>query len=202
MSDISRRHFLSVTGTAAAGAVVLGACGGGGDGDELPQATTTTAAAPPQEAIDLLQRAIAVELAAVDFYQQIVDRGIAGDELTATITLLQAHHQEHAELLQASVKRAGGDPVEDADAGDAAPITGRLSAIASEGDALRVAYDLEQFLALSYVDGASQLTGSNAVVEFMSIGGIEARHMSVLAPSLNLPTFSAGSFLGEGDTPL
>lgn len=205
MSELSRRRFLGSAGGTAAGALVLAACGGGGGGggdDDLPQAPTTTTAPAPEEAISLLQRATAVELAAVDFYQQILDRRIAGEQATETLTLFQAHHQEHAELLQTSVKRAEGEPVEEADPGDAAPIAGRVATIASEADALRVAYDLEQFLALSYVDGAPRLRGSTAITEFMSIGGIEARHMSVLGPALNLPTFSPGAFLGEGDTPL
>lgn len=200
-----RRQFFRVGGTAVLGAAVLAACGDdSGDAAETGDAPTTTAGASStaggsagegEQNMDLVlaRTAASVELLAVDAYQAAIDSGVVTTQAVAdAATLFQAHHQEHAGALNGVVREAGGEEVTEANAFLMENLVGSAD-LSSELAIVQFARSLEDAAASTYVFAAGVLTAPELRQAIMSIGGVEARHVTALDLALQA--------LGQGEGP-
>ena len=195
-----RRQFFRVGGTAVLGAAVLAACGG----DDEDAAETGQAPAGETEGggegggeqnmdLVLARTAASVELLAVDAYQAAIDSGVVTTAAVAdAATLFQAHHREHAGALNGVVREAGGDEVTEANAFLMDELVASAD-LSSELAIVQFARSLEDAAASTYVFAAGALTAPELRQAIMSIGGVEARHVTALDLALQS--------LGQGEGP-
>jgi len=208
-----RRQFFRVGGTAVLGAAILAACGD--DTDAAETGTTQTTAAPDGTSttaptggdgaemdVVLARSAVSLELLAVDVYQAAIDSGAVTTMAVADAAVLfQSHHREHAEALNAAVRDAGGEEVTEANQFlmDNLVATADLS---SELAIVQFARALEDAAAATYVFSAGVLSAPALRQAIMSIGGVEARHVTALDLALQSlgqgsgPGFEYGAFYG------
>jgi hypothetical protein len=202
-----RRTFFKVGGTAFLGAAILAACG---DDDGEPSesgaapttggddATTTTGGANMD--LVLARTAASVELLAVDAYQAAIDSGVVTTPAVADAAgLFQSHHREHAEALNATVREAGGDEVTEANSFLMENLVATAD-LSSELSIVQFARGLEDAAASTYVFAAGALSAPELRAAIMSIGGVEARHVTALDLALQAlgqgsgPAFEDGAF--------
>jgi hypothetical protein len=164
-----RRSLLRTGGLALVGAVVLTACADDDEGAAPEDATTTSTTSPADVELDaedevaLLRTAMSLELAVIDAYRGAIDRGLVetGGMLEA-LAIFRAHHDAHHRTLAAIV-----DPA--------------LTHATGEADVVRLAHDLEVAAAQLYVHAATRLRAAELRAASMSIGGVESRHVALLA---------------------
>ncbi len=206
-----RRQFFKVGGVTIMGAAVLAACGS----DDDDGSTGTTAGAggdggegPADMDVALARTAASLEKLAVDTYQTGIDSGLV---TTAAIgdaaKLFQDHHQQHLDALNGAVKDAGGDEVTEAnEAVFKALIEPAVAAAKAEADIVKLALDLENAAAQTYVFAAGALSVPALRSTIMTIGGIEARHAAVLQIAAQgaspLDVFPGERGFYPGDNPL
>lgn len=206
-----RRNFFKVGGTAFLGAAILAACGDddsepsesgaapttGGDGE-----TTTTGDAAGGGNVDLVlaRTAVSVELLAVDAYQAAIDSGaVTTPAVGDAAGLFQSHHREHAEALNATIRDAGGEEVTEANAFLMENLVATAD-LSSELSIVQFARGLEDAAASTYVFAAGALSAPELRAAIMSIGGVEARHVTALDLALQSlgqgqgPAFEDGAF--------
>lgn len=189
-----RRRLLTAGAAGLAGAVLLAACGAD---DET--AAPTGAEDGDEAAMDvvLARGAAATELAAVAAYQAAVDSGLVTTNAVAqAATLFQQHHREHAEALNAIVTDGGGQAVE-----ETLPAVQALLEDASFTDELTVvgfARAIEDAAASTYVAGAGLLSTPDLRQALMSIGGVEARHVTALDMALLALGAGPGATFADG----
>jgi rubrerythrin len=187
LGGVARRRFLRIGATSVAAAAVLAACGGGDD-DESASEPTTTTAKPSAADITVLRTASSLELVAVAVYDQAIKSGIVTTPavLEAARTFM-GQHKDHAATFEALTKKLGGEPFTTANPAVTQQLQPRVAALAAERDAVALALDLERAAAATYLGSVGTFgdTSLNEVV--MSVGGVEARHATVLAGVLGQP---------------
>jgi hypothetical protein len=201
-----RRQFFRVGGTAVLGAAVLAACGGDDeDAAETGQGSTAGGEGGEEggeQNMDLVlaRTAASVELLAVDAYQAAIDSGVVTTQAVAdAATLFQSHHREHAGALNGAVREAGGEEVTEANAFLMQELVGSAD-LSSELSIVQFARSLEDAAASTYVFAAGALTAPELRQAIMSIGGVEARHVTALDLALQAlgqgegPAFEDGAF--------
>lgn len=181
-----RRRFLVGASVAVLGGVLSACSTGGGDDQDATTSSTTTEpeGSEPSDDLDvvLANTAISLEILVVDAYQRALDSGLVTSEaLAESMRRFQAHHGEHRDSLIALVEAAGAVPYTTPNAVIRAGwVDPQLRSAATEGDLVRVAYDLERSAALSYVHAATLLSTSELRQTAVSIGSVEARHATLL----------------------
>lgn len=195
----SRRQLLKLGGLTIASTALLAACVEPNPTDQIavtgtiiPVPTTVEPPDPGSAEVDatLVLTALSLEHLAVDTYQQVLDNNWLEVPLLVDVAkYFQAQHQDHAGALEQAARRLGQDP--SAVGANAflqtevvAPAT---EAIAAGGGAqvvqtatLNLAVGLEVAAAQTYTKAGGILTTPELRQTIMSIGGIEARHCSVL----------------------
>jgi hypothetical protein len=197
-----RRDLFKMGGAAILGAAVLAACGS--DKNDSA-ATTATTAAPGTTAgttaptsgstmdttattdagdgsmdLTLAKTAASLEKLAVDVY------GTAAALLTTPAVLDAAkmfagHHQMHLDALNGVITGAGADAVTEQNAAVFnALIKPSLDTAKTETDALMIALALEEAAAQTYAFAGGALSTPALRSTIMTIGGVEARHATVL----------------------
>jgi hypothetical protein len=184
-----RRSLLRTGGLALVGAVVLAACADDDEGAAPEDATTTSTTSPADVELDaedevaLLRTAMSLELAVIDAYRGAIERGLVetGGMLEA-LAIFQAHHDAHHRTLAAIVDAAGGEPYRTPNAAiRAAIVDPALTHATGEADVVRLAHDLEVAATQLYVHAATRLRAAELRAASMSIGGVESRHVALLA---------------------
>jgi hypothetical protein len=207
-----RRQLFKVGGATIMGAAVLAACGS--DDDTSAGGTTSTGAmgdtSGEQANMDLAlaRTAASLEQLAVETYQTGIDSGLVTTMAIADAAVLfQSHHQEHLDALNGAIRDAGGEEVtEPNEAVYEAMIKPAVEAASAEADIVKIAFDLENAAAQTYVFAGGTLTVPALRSTIMTIGGIEARHAAVLqvaaqgAPPLEV--FPDERAFYPGDNPL
>jgi len=190
-----RRRFFTIGGTSLLLTAVAAACGSTLP-STIPIVTTTTLPASPGDAL-ALRTASSIELAGIQLYTQaLAGNLVASTAVSNAFKLFQTHHTDHSLLLQASTTDAGAQPytkpnplIMDS------VITPRLSAAKSERDLTQLAYDFERAIAATYQADSGSFTNLTYNVTVMSMGGMEARHVSVLSNLLGQTQLTTdGSF--------
>jgi hypothetical protein len=204
----NRRRFLAVGGATVVGGAVLAACGPSGNDTvahtgALP--STSSTAVPPQAppttegASDktndpvLLQTTTSIELLIVNFYDQALSQGwVQSSGAVDGCKLFRDHHATHAATLQAASTKVGVKPYDQANASLQKTLvdpTVHLYTTAghptTETDWLQLAKTLESTAASTYVVAASTFAPLELRQLAMSIGGISARHITVLFSLIN-----------------
>ncbi|MEY2478994.1 MAG: hypothetical protein QOG87_4309 [Actinomycetota bacterium] len=187
LGSVARRRVLRIGATSVAAAAVLAACGGG---DETPAATeaTTTTTAPSPGDITVLRTASSLELVAVSVYDQAIKSGlVTTPAVTDAARTFMGQHKDHAAVFEALTKKLGGEPYTTANPAVTQQLQPRVAGLTSERDAVALALDLERAAAATYFAAVGTLgdTSLNEIV--MSVGGVEARHATVLAAVLGQP---------------
>ena len=191
-----RRRFLTVGGTSVLAAAVFAACGSS-TGSGASGATTTTSVAAASNDVAILRTASSIEHVMIDTYQKLIDSGLIKTvPVIDAVKLFQSHHKDHALLYENKTTDAGGRTYTQAN-----PVimqmtvTPRLALVRTEMDAVQLAYDLEKTAAATFesVVGSFQNRIYNATL--MSIGGVEAEHVTLLSHALGRPNLTTdGAF--------
>jgi hypothetical protein len=178
-----RRTFFKVGGATMLGAAVLAACGN--DDDGASTATTGdggSAAGDGSLDLTLAKTAVSVELLAVDAYTAAAESGLVTDQAVADAALLfRDHHQEHADALNGVVTGAGEAGISERNAvlWDAL-VQPVLDGDPDQASIVALAYDLETAATQTYAFAGGTLSTPSLRSTIMTIGGIEARHATVL----------------------
>jgi hypothetical protein len=196
----SRRQLLKLGGLTIASTALLAACVEPASTDQIavtgtliPVPTTVEPADPGSAEVDatLVLTALSIELLAVETYQAVLDNNwLEAPLLIEVAKYFQGQHQDHAGALSQQARRLGQNP----DAVVANPflvtevITPATDEIKAGGGAevvqtlsLTLAKELEVTAAQTYTKAGGILTTPELRQTIMSIGGIEARHCSVLS---------------------
>lgn len=181
----TRRHALRIGGLGIAASALLAACS---DDDEAPPPDTSpledeeAVARSPEMDIVLANTALSLAILAVDAYQIILESPLLERAtFSDAAALFQSHHAEHRDALAATVEAAGETPFTTANpVVKVALVDPLVVAAAGEGDLVRLAYDLEQAAAQTYVYAATALSTPQLRSRVMTIGGIASRHATVL----------------------
>ncbi len=180
-----RRQFFKVGGATLAGAALLAACG---DDDEATSGEVPDESGSgdqtdgPNMDIVLANTAISLEVLAVDTYDIAVASGLVETAAVADAAVLfQSHHADHRDALIGVVEQAGATPFTEANAVvKSAIVDPAVSSATTEADIIAIAYELEQAAAQTYVFAATALSTPGLRSTIMTIGGVEARHATVL----------------------
>jgi hypothetical protein len=196
----SRRQLLKLGGLTIASTALLAACVEPNSTDQIavtgtliPVPTTVEPEDPGSAEVDatLVLTALSIELLAVDTYQAVLDNNwLEAPLLVEVAKYFQGQHRDHAGALSQQARRLGQNP----DAVTANPflvtevITPATDEIKAGGGAelvqtlsLTLAKDLEVTAAQTYTKAGGILTTPELRQTIMSIGGIEARHCTVLS---------------------
>lgn len=192
---LSRRKLLTFGSATVLASAVFGACAGNGE-KVVTAATTTTTIAGSQGDVTILRTAGSIEALAVSVYQKILDSGLVKTPtIQAAMQLFQTQHGQHGDLFARATTTAGGQPFNDPN-----PVllqqlaTPRLAALKTEADAIGLAYDLENGAADTYQGNVGSFANKTLNATMMQVGGIEARHVAVLASAINKPVPTDGAF--------
>jgi hypothetical protein len=184
----NRRTFL-MGGMVLAGGAVLAACGQEdaqvprtGTLPAVPSTTTTTAPGSAETDRVLLQTAQSIEILAVETYQTALDSDLLTEQAAKDIAeLFQAQHQDHADALAAAIRTAGGSPVTEANGYLLTNVVEpAVAELTDQTSVLVLAREVENVAAQTYTEAGGVFSTSALRRTGMSIGEIEARHVTVL----------------------
>ncbi len=179
--SFNRRRFLTIGGTSLLLTAVAAACGSTVPEAAVPPPTTL----PPASSADAtaLRTASSIEFAAIQLYSKaLAGNLIVSSSVSNAFKLFETHHPDHSTLLQGKTTDAGAQPYTQPNSliMDTV-ITPRLDQATSERDLTQLAYDFEKAVAATYQADTGSFSDPTYNVTAMAIGGIEARHVAVLA---------------------
>ena len=191
---IDRRRLLRAGGLSVVGATLLTACKFGPSGDEQAVATTPTTAASPSD-IAILQAASTLEALAVEVYERATGSGIlVTPAVAAAAELFAAHHGAHRTMFTAETSKLGGDVPNEVNSTLRAQLGDRINAMANEEAALRLVLDIEGILAATYQANGGSVDAATLRTPILSVGGVEARHATVISAFLGEPLYPDSGF--------
>jgi rubrerythrin len=137
--------------------------------------------------VEVLNFALTLEYLEAAFYEQALTdtKGLSG-EVKEIATTLRDNEVEHVDALTASIKDAGGKPVE-------APGVDFGGAFASEDSFLKLAQTFEDLGVSAYNGAATQIKSKDVLAAAGSIVQIEARHAAAIR-SLRGEPITEGAF--------
>jgi Ferritin-like domain len=169
--------------------LLQGALATGAIGATLLSASADAALA--QTDADLVSTLLGTEMLAVFVYGHIVHSSILASDRQHLARHLLGHERAHARALSSALERLGGAPpppltsVSDADKLLAAStITGSLSQLRSDDDAVRLLIRLEVALQRGYYVAMSGLQDTELQHTAAQILAVEAQHSSTLVEAL------------------
>ena len=167
----SRREFLRGSGTTltASAFALLAGC------NSLSAAEKKSPADSMATDVNVLNSALGAEQQAVAAYQVGAESGLLQKPVLDLAVQFQGHHKAHADLLAATIKQLGGNPV--------APLarydfpTDKLK---NQADVLRFAAELERGAVSAYLNAVPVFGNRDLAKAAASILGDEAMHWAVL----------------------
>jgi hypothetical protein len=184
-----RRGFLKIGGATVALSVVAAACSSVPE-EQIPVSGTTppslddSGVFDPSEELDLtlLRTAQSIEVLAVETYQKVLETDLLSTPaVNDAARLFMDQHQEHAALLATTTEDLGGEAYNQANEYlFTTVVEPALIDATDEEMAVELALVLENTAAQTYVFAAEILSTPALRQAIMSIGGVEARHVSVL----------------------
>jgi hypothetical protein len=190
---LNRRRFMQIGGLSVATAAVFAACGNGSTttaatGETTTTVDTTSGVGSMATDIKILRTASSIEQLAVDVYQKAIDSGLL---TTAAVVeaakLFQGQHQEHGALFQGATRKLGGTAFDKANPVVLKTLQPQIDALKDEKGVVALALSLEQAAAATYVSAVGTFHELSLNQAAMSVGAVEARHVSVLAAVLGQP---------------
>jgi hypothetical protein len=189
LDGLSRRRFLTIGGTTVAMSAVFAACGGGGGGGSASSGSTTSTTAVKASDVNVLRTGNSIEAAAVAVYKQIADNEKAlglSSPVSDMVTAFQKHHKDHGDLLAKATTDAGGTPYAKPNSVVMAQLQPALSSAKTETDVLNLLLTLEKAAAATYQAPVGTFTNKTYNETVMSVGGVEAKHVTVIAAALKM----------------
>lgn len=205
----SRRGFLrlgGIGGLGVAASAVLVSCGLDSPPEEgitytgeLPEESSATIPTPqigPGLDSTLLLTASSLEALAVATYDTALEGGWLGGNRTLidVATLFRDQHAEHLEAVVAATEAAGITPYTEPNPflfnNVVAPAAESISALVAEDQpsaTLGLAYQLEDVAAQTYTSAGGLFSSPELRSAAMSIGAVEARHISVILGAQEAP---------------
>ena len=187
---VPNRRVFMMGGVALAGSAVLAACSKKkksqtpetGALPAVPATTTTTAPGSVANDKVLLQTAQSIEILAIDTYQKALDSNLLTEQsLKDMAKLFQSQHQDHSDALADAVRTAGGKPVT---AGNdylkSSVVDKAVSELTDQTSVLTLLREVENIAAQTYTEAGGVLTVPDLRKAGMTIGEIEARHITVI----------------------
>ena len=133
---------------------------------------------------DIAAFAESIELAAVEAYKAAAASGKLQPAVVEVGTMFAAHHQEHASAFAgASAGAAKGKP----NAKLLTTVGDQLKGAGDQEAILKIAYDLEEAAAATYLFGLGVLESTTALQLAASILPVESQHAVVLGSALGMP---------------
>ena len=202
----SRRGFLRLGGLSVAASAFLVSCGLGSSTDEVditrtgptiePSSGTVPAPTPgPELDLTLLLTAGSLEALAIATYDTALEAGWLGSPaLDEVARLFRDQHTEHLAAVSAATRSVGGTPYEEPNpflfdnvVSPAAESIAALEPADQPLATLNLAYTLEDVAAQTYTSAGGLFSAAELREAGMSIGAVEARHVSVLLGALQEP---------------
>ena len=194
LGGFNRRRFMRLSGLAVVGGAVLAACGSDDDSDSGATETTATTTAPAaggnKTDQTIARTAASLEIFAVAVYDKAIMNAAAlkiSDPVAKAAVLFRSQHDEHAKAFNAAATQLGGQPYNEANPTAAKAFETQIAALKTEQDVLKFAFDLEQIAAQTYQGVGMMLSTPTLRQTAMTVGGVEARHMAVLAKFITPP---------------
>jgi rubrerythrin len=196
LGGFNRRRFMRLSGAAALGGVVLAACGDDKKTESGSEATTTTAAAGTATGAGnktdqtIARTAASLEIFAVAVYDKAIANAAAlkiSEGVAKAATLFRSQHDEHAKAFNAAATQLGGQPYTEPNPTAAKAFEAQIAALKTEQDVLKFAFALEQIAAQTYQGVGMKLSTPKLRQTAMTVGGVEARHMAILAHFITPP---------------
>ena len=203
LGGFNRRRFMNLSGLALVGGAVLAACGSDKKKDNGATATTeattaTTAAGGNKTDQTIARTAASLENFAVAVYDKAIMNAAAlkiSDPVAKAAVLFKSQHEEHAKAFNAAATQLGGSPYTDPNPTAAKAFESTIAALKTEQDVLKLAFGLEQIAAQTYQGVGMKLSTPMLRQTSMTVGGVEARHMAILAHFITPPmTVPAAAF--------
>jgi hypothetical protein len=205
LGGFNRRRFMKLSGIAVAGGAVLAACGSddkkkdaGATTDPTAAATTASTAGGNKTDQTIARTAASLENFAVAVYDKAIMNAAAlkiSDGVAKAAVLFKSQHTEHASAFNAAATQLGGQPYTDPNPTAAKAFEATIAALKTEQDVLKLAFGLEQIAAQTYQGVGMKLSTPKLRQTAMTIGGVEARHMAILAHFITPPmTVPAAAF--------
>ena len=188
LGGFNRRRFMRMSGLAVVGGTVLAACGSDKKKDSGASKTDQTIA----------RTAASLENFAVAVYDKAIMNAAAlkiSDGVAKAAVLFKSQHMQHAEAFNAAATKLGGQPYTDPNPTAAKAFETTIAALKTEQDVLKLAFGLEQIAAQTYQGVGMKLSTPMLRQTAMTVGGVEARHMAILAHFITPPmTVPAAAF--------
>lgn len=197
LGGFNRRRFMRLTGVAAVAGTVLAACGSDDDKSEAGGSTETTAAGASAPSggnktdQTIARTAASLEIFAVAVYDKAIMNAAAlkiSDPVAKAAVLFKSQHDEHAKAFNAAATQLGGMPYTEPNPTAAKAFEAQIAALKTEQDVLKFAFALEQIAAQTYQGVGMKLSSPALRQTAMTVGGVEARHMAILAHFITPPT--------------
>ena len=197
LGGFNRRRFMKLSGLAVVGGTVLAACGddkkdkSAGGATETSATTATTAASAAGKTDQVIARtAASLENFAVAVYDKAIMNAAAlkiSDPVAKAAVLFKSQHVDHAKAFNAAATQLGGQPYTDPNPTAAKAFEVQIAALKTEQDVLKFAFALEQIAAQTYQGVGMKLSTPTLRQTAMTVGGVEARHMAILAHFITPP---------------
>lgn len=167
----NRRDFLRGSGAvlSASAIALLAGC------STVSAADKKAAADTPANDVGILNGALAAEQQAIAAYQVGAESGLLQKPVLDLAVQFQGHHKAHADLLAATVKQLGGNPV-----APLAKYSFPTDKLKNQADVLRFAAELERGAVSAYLSAVPILDNRELARAAASILGDEAMHWAVL----------------------
>ena len=196
LGGFNRRRFMKLGGLALAGGTVLAACGDDKKKSDSSSskgstaATTATTAAASKTDQTIARTAASLENFAVAVYDKAITNAAAlkiSAGVAKAAVLFKSQHVEHASAFNAAATQLGGQPYTDPNPTAAKAFEAQIAALKTEQDVLKFAFALEQIAAQTYQGVGMKLSTPMLRQTAMTVGGVEARHMAILAHFIKPP---------------
>jgi hypothetical protein len=203
LGGFNRRRFMNLSGLALVGGAVLAACGSdkkkdAGATTETTAAATATTAGGNKTDQTIARTAASLENFAVAVYDKAIMNAAAlkiSDGVAKAAVLFKSQHTEHAAAFNAAATQLGGQPYTYPNPTAAKAFEATIAALKTEQDVLKLAFGLEQIAAQTYQGVGMKLSTPMLRQTSMTVGGVEARHMAILAHFITPPmTVPAAAF--------
>ena len=195
LGGFNRRKAFTIAGGGTLLAALLAACG---DDGETSAASGGLGKPTKKQDATIARTAASLENLAVTVYQTAIDNasklGISA-AVGSVAKLFQDHHRAHAAAFNAAATASGGKAYTEPNPVALAEFKATIDGLKTETDVLKFARDLETIAAQTYQAVTPSLSTTTLRKSTMAIGGVEARHVALLATVLK-ETAVPGNFQG------
>jgi rubrerythrin len=144
-------------------------------GFQIGEARAQSAGGVAEGDLKILNVALGLEHEAIAAYQAGAESKLLDRPILEVAVLFQSQHKAHRDALSATIKRAGGTPVEPKKMSDYA-----WPRLASQTDVLTFAAKLEAGAASAYLGALRAIENKEYLTAAASIMGNETQHLALL----------------------